>query len=174
MQNIPKFVYAATRLAFSPTRRIVAGQLLTMLTVAFLPTASRTGPCRIPIPNGRSRLSCHFQPVVRPILRRGLSRSRSRPGSVRTSSLKIFPAQVADRHQSRRQRASGWVHVVAGRHQRQRHHGRALQKPRFDPLKSFAPLAAICVDSMALVISPRVPADTFRTSWTMRRTIPGN
>jgi len=42
MQNIPKFD-AATRLATSPTRRIVAGQLLTMLTVAFLPMASRTG-----------------------------------------------------------------------------------------------------------------------------------
>ena len=38
MQNIPKFD-AATRLATSPTRRIVAGQLLTMLTVAFLPSA---------------------------------------------------------------------------------------------------------------------------------------
>jgi tripartite-type tricarboxylate transporter receptor subunit TctC len=31
----------------------------------------------------------------------------------------------------------------------------------FDPIASFAPVSAICVDSMALVISPRVPADTF-------------
>jgi tripartite-type tricarboxylate transporter receptor subunit TctC len=31
----------------------------------------------------------------------------------------------------------------------------------FDPIKSFAPISAICVDSMALVISPRVPADSF-------------
>jgi tripartite-type tricarboxylate transporter receptor subunit TctC len=31
----------------------------------------------------------------------------------------------------------------------------------FDPIGSFAPVSAICVDSMALVISPRVPADTF-------------
>jgi tripartite-type tricarboxylate transporter receptor subunit TctC len=32
----------------------------------------------------------------------------------------------------------------------------------FDPIGSFAPVSAICVDSMALVISPRVPADTFQ------------
>jgi tripartite-type tricarboxylate transporter receptor subunit TctC len=31
----------------------------------------------------------------------------------------------------------------------------------FDPNASFAPIAAICVDSMALAISPGVPADTF-------------
>ena len=32
----------------------------------------------------------------------------------------------------------------------------------FDPTDSFAPIAAICVDSMALAISPGVPADTFQ------------
>ena len=32
----------------------------------------------------------------------------------------------------------------------------------FDPIASFAPLAAICVDSMALAVSPQVPADTFQ------------
>jgi tripartite-type tricarboxylate transporter receptor subunit TctC len=32
----------------------------------------------------------------------------------------------------------------------------------FDPIKSFAPVAVICVDSLALAISPRVPADTFQ------------
>src|SRR5260370_35930589 len=31
-----------------------------------------------------------------------------------------------------------------------------------DPIESFAPIAAICVDSMALAISPQVPADTFQ------------
>ncbi len=30
----------------------------------------------------------------------------------------------------------------------------------FDPIDSFAPVAAICVDSMALAVSPHVPADT--------------
>jgi tripartite-type tricarboxylate transporter receptor subunit TctC len=32
----------------------------------------------------------------------------------------------------------------------------------FDPVASFAPIAAICIDSMALAVSPRVPADTFQ------------
>jgi tripartite-type tricarboxylate transporter receptor subunit TctC len=32
----------------------------------------------------------------------------------------------------------------------------------FDPIESFAPIAVICVDSLALAISPRVPANTFQ------------
>src|ERR1700731_687125 len=32
----------------------------------------------------------------------------------------------------------------------------------FDPIASFAPIAAISVDSMALAVSPSVPADTFQ------------
>jgi tripartite-type tricarboxylate transporter receptor subunit TctC len=31
----------------------------------------------------------------------------------------------------------------------------------FDPMASFAPVAAICVDSMALAVSPRLPAQSF-------------
>jgi tripartite-type tricarboxylate transporter receptor subunit TctC len=33
-----------------------------------------------------------------------------------------------------------------------------------DPIASFAPVAAICVDSMALAVSPRLPAETFAHS----------
>jgi tripartite-type tricarboxylate transporter receptor subunit TctC len=32
----------------------------------------------------------------------------------------------------------------------------------FDPIASFAPIAAICTDSMALAVSPNVPANTFQ------------
>jgi len=32
----------------------------------------------------------------------------------------------------------------------------------FDPIKSFAPIAAVYVDSLALAISPKVPANTFQ------------
>jgi tripartite-type tricarboxylate transporter receptor subunit TctC len=32
----------------------------------------------------------------------------------------------------------------------------------FDPIKSFAPIAVVCVDSLALAISPKVPASTFQ------------
>ena len=32
----------------------------------------------------------------------------------------------------------------------------------FDPVKSFAPIGVVCVDSLAIAISPRVPAGDFR------------
>jgi tripartite-type tricarboxylate transporter receptor subunit TctC len=32
----------------------------------------------------------------------------------------------------------------------------------FDPVKSFAPIGVVCVDSLAIAISPRVPANDFR------------
>jgi tripartite-type tricarboxylate transporter receptor subunit TctC len=31
----------------------------------------------------------------------------------------------------------------------------------FDPVKSFAPIAVVCIDSLAIAISPRLAADTF-------------
>jgi len=39
--------------------------------------------------------------------------------------------------------------------------GALYKNPGFDPIKSFAPVAAICADSMAMVIAKRVPAKTF-------------
>ena len=36
-----------------------------------------------------------------------------------------------------------------------------FSNPGFDPIKSFAPVATLTVDLMALAISPQVPADTF-------------
>jgi tripartite-type tricarboxylate transporter receptor subunit TctC len=43
----------------------------------------------------------------------------------------------------------------------------------FDPIASFAPIAAICVDSMALAVSPSVPADTFQQLVKYARDNPG-
>jgi tripartite-type tricarboxylate transporter receptor subunit TctC len=40
--------------------------------------------------------------------------------------------------------------------------GSLFKNPGFDPIRSFTPVAAICVDSMALAVSPRVPAETFQ------------
>jgi tripartite-type tricarboxylate transporter receptor subunit TctC len=40
--------------------------------------------------------------------------------------------------------------------------GSLYKNPGFDPIGSFAPVAAICVDSMALAVTPRVPAETFQ------------
>jgi tripartite-type tricarboxylate transporter receptor subunit TctC len=43
----------------------------------------------------------------------------------------------------------------------------------FDPIASFTPVAAICVDSMALAVSPSVPAQTFQELVTYARQNPG-
>ena len=43
----------------------------------------------------------------------------------------------------------------------------------FDPIGSFAPVAAICTDSMALAVSPNVPADTFQQLVKYARDNPG-
>jgi tripartite-type tricarboxylate transporter receptor subunit TctC len=43
----------------------------------------------------------------------------------------------------------------------------------FDPIKSFAPIASICVDSMALAISPSVPAGTLHQFVQYARDNPG-
>jgi len=43
----------------------------------------------------------------------------------------------------------------------------------FDPIASFAPVAAICVDSMALAVSPRLPAESFAQFVQYARSNPG-
>jgi tripartite-type tricarboxylate transporter receptor subunit TctC len=43
----------------------------------------------------------------------------------------------------------------------------------FDPIKSFAPIAVICVDSLALAISPRLPANTLPEFVAYAREHPG-
>jgi tripartite-type tricarboxylate transporter receptor subunit TctC len=43
----------------------------------------------------------------------------------------------------------------------------------FDPIASFAPIAAICADSLALAVSPGVPTDTFQELVTYARQNPG-
>jgi tripartite-type tricarboxylate transporter receptor subunit TctC len=43
----------------------------------------------------------------------------------------------------------------------------------FDPIASFAPIAAICADSLALAVSPGVPADTFQQLVAYARENPG-
>jgi tripartite-type tricarboxylate transporter receptor subunit TctC len=43
----------------------------------------------------------------------------------------------------------------------------------FDPIKSFAPIAVICVDSLALAISPRLPASTLQEFVAYAKANPG-
>ncbi len=43
----------------------------------------------------------------------------------------------------------------------------------FDPVKSFAPIAVVCVDSLAIAVSPRVPADNFNEFVSYAKDHPG-
>jgi tripartite-type tricarboxylate transporter receptor subunit TctC len=43
----------------------------------------------------------------------------------------------------------------------------------FDPVKSFAPIAVICVDSLAIAISPKVPANNFKEFVSYAKDHPG-
>jgi tripartite-type tricarboxylate transporter receptor subunit TctC len=43
----------------------------------------------------------------------------------------------------------------------------------FDPIKSFAPIAVVCVDSLAIAISPRVPAGDFNEFIVYAKAHPG-
>ncbi|HZR72992.1 tripartite tricarboxylate transporter substrate binding protein [Bradyrhizobium sp.] len=43
----------------------------------------------------------------------------------------------------------------------------------FDPVKSFAPIGVVCVDSLAIAISPRVPANDFKEFVAYAKSHPG-
>jgi len=43
----------------------------------------------------------------------------------------------------------------------------------FDPVKSFAPIAVVCVDSLAIAISPKVPASDFKEFIAYAKAHPG-
>lgn len=43
----------------------------------------------------------------------------------------------------------------------------------FDPVKSFAPIAVVCVDLLAIAVSPRVPADNFNEFVSYAKDHPG-
>src|ERR1700761_610691 len=43
----------------------------------------------------------------------------------------------------------------------------------FDPVKSFAPIGVVCVDSLAIAISPKVPANNFKEFVSYAKSHPG-
>jgi tripartite-type tricarboxylate transporter receptor subunit TctC len=172
MQNIRK-LDAATRSAINPTRRMVAGPLLAMLTIAVLPTASRTGHADS-YPESTIKIIVPF-PAGGPtdIAARLIAQSlSSRLGqNVVVENLsgaggRIGTKAAAGAHPDGYTLLLGGTNVNAIM-------GALYKNLGFDPLESFAPLAAICVDSMALVISPRVPADTFQDFVQYARNNPG-
>ena len=172
MQNIAK-LDAATRSAARPTRRTVSGQLLTILTAALLPIVSRTAqadsyPDRtikivVPFPAGGPT------DIAARLIGQSLSSKLGQTVVVENPSGaggRIGAKAVAGAHPDGYTLLLGGTNVNAIM-------GALYGNLGFDPLKSFAPLAAICVDSMALAISPGVPAETFQDFVQYAKSNPG-
>jgi tripartite-type tricarboxylate transporter receptor subunit TctC len=148
-------------LTIHPTRRIALGSLIALLAIALVPSASRPGHAQaypqrlikivVPFPAGGPT------DVAARLIAAALA---SRLGqNVIVENLagaggRIGAKTVADASPDGYTLLLGGTNVNAIA-------GILYNNLGFDPIGSFAPVSAICVDSMALVISPRVPADTF-------------
>ena len=128
-----------------------------------------TAHAELPHPSGRSKIVAPFRAVVRPTSWRGdrqlFVEARS---NVVVENLR---RKVAGWHESRRQRASGWVTLLLGGTTFNAIMG-ALEQPGFDSF-ILCSLAAIGVDSMALAaISPaRARVTCFRALCNIQRAI---
>jgi tripartite-type tricarboxylate transporter receptor subunit TctC len=162
MQNVLKRACAASRDAIHATRRVVAGGLVMLLAIGAVPATLRPihadsypeRPIKIVVP---------FSPggptdVVARLIAQSLS---SRLGqNVVVENLtgaggKIGAKAAATAHPDGYTLLLGGTNVNAML-------GALYKNLGFDPTDSFTPVAAICVDSMALAISPGAPADTFQ------------
>src|SRR4051794_1273257 len=161
MQNVSKLTFAAKRLNIHLTRRAIAGRLLALLIVALVPTAS--WPCHAQsYPERPIRIVVPFPAggptdVAARLAAQSLS---SRLGqNVVVENLagaggRLGAKAVADATPNGYTLLLGGTNVNAIAASLSKNLG-------FDPIKSFAPVAAVTVDFMALAASPRVPADTF-------------
>jgi tripartite-type tricarboxylate transporter receptor subunit TctC len=151
------------KLAFAGTsRRITAGLLLVLLATALVPTSSgpayaqsypeRTIKIVVPFPAGGPT------DVAARLVAQSLSSSLGQSVVVENISGaggRIGTKAVAGANPDGYTLLLGGTNVNAIM-------GALYPDLGFDPINSFAPLAAICTDSMALAISPQVPADTFQ------------
>jgi len=161
MPNVVKLAFTATAWANDLARCRTASWLLAVLTIALVPTASWPGhaesyperPIKIvvPFPAGgptdvAARLIGQSLPsrLGQNVVIENLVGAGGRIGA------KAVAAASPD----------GYTLLLGGTNVNAII-GALYKNLEFDPVRSFAPVAAICVDSLALAISPRVPADTF-------------
>jgi tripartite-type tricarboxylate transporter receptor subunit TctC len=143
-------------------QRVVSAQLLALLTIVFVPTASRSGdvpsyperPIKIIVPfpaGGPTDVAARtIAQGLSPRLGQSLIVENLAGAGGRTGAK---AAATANPDGYTLLLGGTNINVIMG----------ALYKNLgFDPIDSFAPIAAIAVDSMALAISPRVPVDTFQ------------
>jgi tripartite-type tricarboxylate transporter receptor subunit TctC len=160
MQDILKFAALASGLAIDQSRRITAGWLL-VLTIALVPAATRTGHAES-YPDRAIKIVVPFSPggptdVMARLIAQSLSSRLGQNAVVENlagAGGRIGAKAAAGAHPDGHTLLLGGTNVNAML-------GALYKNLGFDPNESFAPVAAICVDSMALAVSPSVPADTF-------------
>jgi tripartite-type tricarboxylate transporter receptor subunit TctC len=174
MQIVLKFAMAAIALAIGPMRRIIAAWLFALLKIAFVMTASswpgnaESYPARpikivVPFPAGgptdvAARLVAQSLPsrLGQSVVVENLAGAGGRIGAKAVASAQPDGYTVL--------LGGTNVNAIIG----------ALYKNLgFDPIDSFAPIASICTDSMALAISPHVPAQTFQEFVDFAKSNPG-
>jgi tripartite-type tricarboxylate transporter receptor subunit TctC len=161
MQNVLRLAVAATALAVRPTRRITAGSLLAMLAMTLVATASRPGlaqsyperPIKIVVPFPAGGPTDVAARLIAQSLSSRLSQNvlvENLAGAGGRIGAKAVATATPD----------GYTLLLGGTNVNGII-GAIYKNLEFDAINSFAPIAAICVDSLALAISPRVPAETF-------------
>jgi tripartite-type tricarboxylate transporter receptor subunit TctC len=162
MLDVLKRVLAASRGGTNATRRTAAGWLFTLLAIASAPIALQPVYAES-YPERTIKIVVPFSPggptdVVARLIAQSLS---SRLGqNVVVENLGGAGGRIGAKAAASAQ-PDGYTLLLGGTNVNAML-GALYKNLGFDPTDSFAPIAAICVDSMALAISPGVPADTFQ------------
>ena len=148
--------HASARCAARPS---VSATLLALMSV--LSALSFSGQVeRETFPNERSRLLSRFRLADQPMSPLALLHKPCPPDWLRTSSSRTSPAAAASSGPKRSPQASpdGYTLLLGGTNVNAI--PASLKNLGYDPIGSFAPVAAICADTMVLAVSPRVSANT--------------
>ena len=162
MLDVLKRVLAASRGGTNATRRTAAGWLCTLLAIGSAPIALQPVYAES-YPERTIKIVVPFSPggptdVVARLIAQSLS---SRLGqNVVVENLAGAGGRIGAKAAASAQ-PDGYTLLLGGTNVNAML-GALYKNLGFDPTDSFAPIAAICVDSMALAISPGVPADTFQ------------
>lgn len=162
MLNVRKRAIAASRGGTNVTRRTAARWLLTLLAIASAPIALHPAHAES-YPERTIKIVVPFPPAgPTDIMARLIAQSlSSRLGqNVVVENLAGAGGRLGAKAAASAQ-PNGYTLLLGGTNINAML-GALYKNLGFDPNDSFAPIAAICVDSMALAISPGVPADTFQ------------
>ena len=161
MLHVLKRALAVSRGVTNATRRMAAGWIFTLLAITSVPTALQPAYAQS-YPERPIKIVVPFSPggptdVVARLIAQSLSSGLGQ--NVVVENLAGAGGRIGAKAAASAQ-PDGYTLLLGGTNVNAML-GALYKNLGFDPTGSFAPIAAICVDSMALAISPAVPADTF-------------